>query len=354
MTDGGDKIVIVGAGIIGVATAYYLQQHPNFGGVRIVIIDSGSVACAASGKAGGFLARDWHGTATESLGKLSYDEHERLAKEFGGEEKWGYRKLTTLSVEANANKKIGSAGKTELEWMDLVWNQSSVIGTTSTTAQVHPFLLTQFLYSQLQNVEFINAHVDSIEGDNAVILDNGQKLKFGKLVVACGVWTPRLIEKIKITGERAYSITIKTGSNPFPPKAVFLEMKMKNHERKSPEVYPRADEVYICGFSDQKCPLPNRVSDVVVDETVCRDLKAVFDETSSKLSTSPIDKMQACYLPLSDRGHPYICRIFENIYVNSGHGVWGICLSLGSGKVLAELMIDGQVSSANISALLNI
>lgn len=346
------EIVIVGAGIMGVSTAYYIQNHKKYANEKIVIIESGSVACSASGKAGGFLARDWHSTETESLGKLSFDEHERLALEFGGAQNWGYRKLTTLSVEANANRKLGSDGS--LDWMDLVWNQSSVIGTTSTTAQVHPFLLSQFLYSKLRNVQFINAHVESIVNSESILLDTGESLRFGKLVVACGAWTPRLLENIHITAERAHSITVKTGSTPLPPTAVFLELKTKSHDRKSPEIYPRIEEVYICGFSDQNYPLPSRAQQVVVDEERCEELKTVVDLTSTKLSQYPIDKKQACYLPLSDRGYPYLGRVSENIFVNSGHGVWGICLSLGSAKVLSELIFDGRVSSANVSRLMKL
>lgn len=51
--------VIVGAGIIGLATAYYLSQSGRTRPESIQIIDSGAeLFRCASGFAGGFLAKD--------------------------------------------------------------------------------------------------------------------------------------------------------------------------------------------------------------------------------------------------------------------------------------------------------
>lgn len=50
-----ERILIVGGGIHGVATAYYLSCR----GIACTVIERVGLASAASGKAGGFLARDW-------------------------------------------------------------------------------------------------------------------------------------------------------------------------------------------------------------------------------------------------------------------------------------------------------
>lgn len=61
-------IVIIGGGIIGVSTAYYLSRHPSLPSTtRVTLIEGTDIAAGASEYAGGFLARDseWHLPETE-------------------------------------------------------------------------------------------------------------------------------------------------------------------------------------------------------------------------------------------------------------------------------------------------
>lgn len=70
------NIVIIGAGIVGTSTAYYTAKHAQRNGAKVTLVEATGVACAASGKAGGFLAKDWHGAATSSeqaLPTMAYD-----------------------------------------------------------------------------------------------------------------------------------------------------------------------------------------------------------------------------------------------------------------------------------------
>ena len=57
------RIVILGAGPQGAALAYYLTRR----GQKPLIIEREKVAAAASGKGGGFLARDWGDSITRKL-----------------------------------------------------------------------------------------------------------------------------------------------------------------------------------------------------------------------------------------------------------------------------------------------
>lgn len=51
-------IVIIGGGIIGCTTAYYLTRHPSYDRTRhrITLLEASKIAGGASGKAGGLLA----------------------------------------------------------------------------------------------------------------------------------------------------------------------------------------------------------------------------------------------------------------------------------------------------------
>ena len=91
--------VIVGAGIIGAATAYYLS-HSTSRNVdhAITILDPCPPASGASGKSGGFIARNWAGFTTSSLAELSFRLHDELASQYGGDWRWGYRRCRARSV----------------------------------------------------------------------------------------------------------------------------------------------------------------------------------------------------------------------------------------------------------------
>ena len=62
---------------------------------------------------------------------------------------------------------------------------------------------------------------------------------------------------------------------------------------------------------------------------------------------------QACYLPISPRTAAPILggSVEQGVYIASGHAVWGISNSLGTGKVMEELLMDGKVTSADIRHL---
>lgn len=65
-----------------------------------------------------------------------------------------------------------------------------------------------------------------------------------------------------------------------------------------------------------------------------------------------------CWRPVTDRGTPFIGELEEEgfkgdgrkVFIAAGHGPWGISLSLGTGKVVAEL-VAGAGLSADISRL---
>jgi FAD dependent oxidoreductase len=131
-------IVVCGGGVIGACTAYFLSQYPQ---TTVTVVEKSAPACAASGKAGGFLALDWcDGGPLSGLARASFKLHKSLAEKFNGEEAYGYRALTTLSVPVLSERVVSSSlrGSNLLpDWVDgETARPAKQIGTTETTAQV--------------------------------------------------------------------------------------------------------------------------------------------------------------------------------------------------------------------------
>lgn len=93
------RIVICGAGVIGAATAYYLARR----GVRCTVVDRAGPAAAASGRAGGFLAKDWcDESPVGELARLSYELHAGLERELGVETDYRCRPCLPCAAQLHA------------------------------------------------------------------------------------------------------------------------------------------------------------------------------------------------------------------------------------------------------------
>src|ERR1700751_1720382 len=124
------RVLICGGGVIGASIAYFLSCR----GVAATVIERPGVACAASGKAGGFLALDWcDGTPLQALARRSFALHAQLAEEIDGD--WGYRRLTTYGGVARRRR---SSSAYNIDWLSPDVAVQKRLGSAETTAQVHP------------------------------------------------------------------------------------------------------------------------------------------------------------------------------------------------------------------------
>ncbi|KAL5064017.1 hypothetical protein RYX36_025754 [Vicia faba] len=89
------KVVVCGGGVIGVCTAYFLAMK----GAAVTLIEKSKIACAASGKAGGFLALDWcDGGPIEQLARTSFNLPCSLSQELNGSRSFRVSGLKAHSI----------------------------------------------------------------------------------------------------------------------------------------------------------------------------------------------------------------------------------------------------------------
>jgi glycine/D-amino acid oxidase-like deaminating enzyme len=156
--------VVLGTGIIGVSTAYYLSQSQPPSSIHLVE-SSPNLFASASGYAAGFLAADWFSPPVSALGKLSFDEHKRLAEEFGGREKWGYMKSQALSYSAGRSSGKKSRGDD--------WLREGTSRAEAASEGLSEFVGEEDVPRWLRRAEGDSVEVNSEEGTTAQMWAQG-------------------------------------------------------------------------------------------------------------------------------------------------------------------------------------
>lgn len=332
--------VILGGGIIGASIAYYLSaQNPK---EEIHIVESSSqLFSAASGYAAGFLAKDWFAPSLAPLAALSFDLHDELAVQNGGERKWGYMKGAAFSLDvASSSKKRGARGDDWLRhgtsraetaagsvdgagyeppaWLTKQKGRSveKISSGDDTVAQVDPLRLSQYLMdtSISRGVKLHHpAKAVSLVTDQEASTITGVKiLNFStktestlpctKLIVAAGPWTPGVFKELFPSSKASLPISPLAGySLVFRSPRYTLAHERETYQGRShavftthpsscgfsPEIFSReGGEIYIAGLNSTEIPLPPRAEDThkLIDPAEQAKLRDVTVRLMGKLA----------------------------------------------------------------------
>ena len=343
--------LFVGGGVIGAATAYYLSER----GVAVRLVERDDIACAASGKAGGFLALDWcDGSALAPLARLSFSLHAELAQKLQTD--YGYRRLQTLAaVVSEKDSQQPPEGSVKLDWLSNGCRIVSMLGDEKTTAQVHPEQFTRALWqaAQSRGAQLIKGNVEGFDNNNGQVQSirvDGQALRADVFVIAAGPWSGQLGMNLPpVYGLKGHSVILRPDVC-IPAQALFLDYKTKHGKQIEPEVYPRPDgTVYLSGFSEPTLQ-PYPPQDVQPHAQASSALQTIAKTISRSFAGLAPERVQACYRPIVEDGLPLIGAIPElgNAFISTGHNCWGILNAPASGLVLAELIADGRAKSVDL------
>jgi glycine/D-amino acid oxidase-like deaminating enzyme len=346
------RALILGGGVIGTSIAYRLASR----GAKVAVIERSAIACAASGKSGGFLARDWcDGTPLMHLARRSFELHAELAEDLSGD--WGYRPMTTYGGMVSRPSIRASRGSSP-GWISSEVEINSRLGSANTTAQVHPaaFTIGMMRAAQERGAELRIGRVTGLRrrGGDVVGVDlDGETLEGEVVIIAMGPWSvlaTRWLSLPPVFGMKGHSLVFETGEM-IPPEALFLEYDEAAGSILSPEVFPRADgTTYVCAISSDS-PLPVDPEFVVPDDGAIDRLKALCSRISPVLANSRVLASQACYRPWTQDGLPLIGAIpgARGAYVATGHSVWGILNAPATAEAVAELILDGAAKTIDLS-----
>ncbi len=342
-------MVVCGAGVMGAAVAYFLARR----GVAVTVVERLGVACAASGKSGGFLALDWcDGSPLGPLARASFTLHAELARQIGID--YGYRRMDTFMMAARERGSVtGSHRVAAPGWIDGTGVVTAALGSTETTAQVHPARFTAALIEAAPAPVRIGV-VDEVvlrAGVARGVRVDGETIEADGVVLAMGPWTGRLgggLRLPRVRGLKGYSVTL-AGAD-VPAHALFVDYRTADGRALEPEIFPRPDgDVYVCGMADP-APLPDSPEAVEVDDDACGVLARAAGRVSTALAAARITRRQACYRPVTDDNLPLIGAVpgVAGAYVATGHGPWGMLNAPATGLALAELIVDGASSVVDL------
>lgn len=437
--------IILGGGIIGLSTAYYLSllEPELVANHQIHIIDSASeLLLSASGYAGGFLAKDWFNPSVSSLGEASFRLHKELAEANNGSKNWSYMPSIAYSLAIEARGVSSSQGGGD-DWLvqgttragaaptgdgaereemlnadgTPAWFTKQKGGTLELIdgeggcAQLEPKQLCQWLMAECKNkgvkihTNCVATHITKGEDGKVTGLkmnkDNETYDKHCKnILIAAGAWTPRVFRKlfpdsklrIPIDPLAGYSIVVQS---PRYSKPIIDPTRHGEHASAgvshavysaptekwafAPEAFSRVSadgkpEIWAGGLNDSAMQLPETAdgTPALIDKEKSEELRsAVVAMTglSQEADDLAVDDLKIkreglCFRPVSRSGSPIISKVSASalgpgikmadsggVYIASGHGPWGISLSLGTGSVMAE-MLTGRQPSVNISRLM--
>uniref|UniRef100_A0A1I8FIW7 DAO domain-containing protein n=1 Tax=Macrostomum lignano TaxID=282301 RepID=A0A1I8FIW7_9PLAT len=342
------SVIIVGGGIIGSSTAYYLAKR----GVREAYCWRASeFARRASGKgwrvsgSGLVRRRSRRAPCPAGLGELP------LALELESElaSHWIIDAWTLLSLRLRVHPYKLTTGLVARA-AALAGSQvrrARVIGAQVAEGRIVSLTLDDVADAAVSTATTASSSTDKTDTAASTTTIDCRSAKnrirhgpvdfhsSGRLAKSCR----RLRRRVR---HRAHSVVLSAPAGQLSPHALYTEQE----GGESPELYPRPDgTIYICGLADD-APLPASTADVVADSNKLRRLAKFAESVSDRLSADSVVAGQACYLPVSRTGLPMIGQLhgLANGFVGAGHSCWGILNGPATGLMLADLLLDGACS----------
>ncbi len=355
-------VVVVGAGVMGCGTAYWLSKE----GYKVLVLEKEAIACGASGMSAAMLEAVGHGARDplkdplSALARASFELHRELSRILPEESgiDIGYRENPTIHPAFSSEDvqrlkpqaiELGQydPGVRWAEGKDL-WeleprlNRAVLGAVVAYQGQVLPyrFVLALARAAERRGMEIRHAEVIGLEHHagrvTAVRLANGTSIPTERVVLAMGPWSqyaaPWLGLKIPVYPVRGQLLGLRV-PDPQLRASLFYGGMYVVHKADG-LTWAGTTEEHESGFVNHPTP----ESRPIIMEAALR--------LAPSLEEAEVVSHVSGLRPGSGDGLPLIGPVpgWEGVYMVTGHFRSGMLLSAISTRIIADLIVKGESS----------
>jgi sarcosine oxidase, subunit beta len=363
------KVVIIGGGIIGATTAYALLKK---GVTDITIVERDSVGSGGTGKTAGIIRCHYGVSSIAALALFSLDFFENAAELIG------------TDIEFQQVGYLVGVGEENVEpFRASLANQRSLGVETEeiTPAQVQPLWPTSFVedfatfclekrggygdgyatvqglaaWLRTQGVTIKQgakvAELISADGKvSGVKLVDGTQLDADVVVVAAGAWSVPLLEplgiELPITPKFVQEIVIDPGIDLGAPPVFSDIVSMQYvHLRNGEMLFGNSDGNSVISIADPDV-YPAHATNEAIEATAEKAIHRFPGIEEPRVSTTTTGMVDS-----TPDNNPIISATdYAGLFVAAGMSGHGFKISPGVGQLMADIIVEGESSIANVNA----
>jgi glycine/D-amino acid oxidase-like deaminating enzyme len=348
-------VVVVGAGIVGAACAYFLMEE----GLRVAVLERGTVGGGATAAAMGHLVAMDDSPAQLALTKLSL----QLWKELEGQlpASAEYQQTGTLWIASDdaemmevrrkyeVYRSVGLAcevldstalGEAEPKLRRPLAGALQVLGD----GVIYPSAAAQFLLQGAaeRGALFTDCNVVSIDG-STVLLGDGTRVSAGHIVNAAGCAATELTPEIVMRKRKGHLIITDRYPGFLRHQVVELGYLKSAHSVTGDSVafnlQPRATGQILIGSSRQY-----EEEDTAVDEGIVRRMMERACEYMPEVATLSALRVWTGFRAATPDKLPLIGPLPANpkVLLATGHEGLGITTSMATGRLIADMILQRE------------
>ncbi|WP_164669882.1 NAD(P)/FAD-dependent oxidoreductase [Virgibacillus doumboii] len=354
------KIIVIGSGILGASTAYYLAKS----GTKVIIADrqdSGQATDAAAGIVAPWLSKR-RNQAWYKLAKGGARIYQDLIQELAGdgETDTGYARVGAINLQTDDEKLIAMKEHAIKRREDAPEIGEITLLDQKQSKEMFPLLSDKYAALHISGAARVDGralrnallraavkHGTKITQGNARLLFegtqitgvsiNGEKIKADQVIAATGAWTSQLLKPL----DMQFDVRAQ--------RAQIVHLRMPGVTPENwPVVKPPINQ-YMLSFHDRIVVGATHENHVGFDNRVTAGgLKFILSnaiETAPALEDASIIETRVGFRPMTPESVPVIGKLpgFDGLLLANGLGSSGLTTGPYVGKQLANLALDEEL-----------